>query len=250
MTQKNETPENQDMTWLDHFAELRQRLIWCLAVFIILFGVSYHFSNQIIDVLAMPLADQYQNGEHKRLIFTSLTEPFLTYIKLSFYTAFLISFPFLLIQVWFFISPGLFAEERKKIRPFLWMIPILFYIGGAFAYFYIFPFAWDFFVSFENANGALPIELEAKISDYFSLVVSFIFAFGISFELPVMMMILGKFGLVTKSLLRRNRKYALIASFTLAAVLTPPDVFSQIGLALCLLILYEVSIYFLDEKKD
>ncbi len=247
---KNSEETTEDMTLVSHFAELRKRLIWCSVFFIIAFGVSYSFSELVIDILSKPLADQYQNGEHKRLIFTSLTEPFLTYLKLSLYAGFFLTFPFILLQIWFFIAPGLFVEERQKIKPLLYMIPLLFYIGGAFAYFYIFPFAWEFFVSFETEAGALPIELEAKISDYFSLAISFIFAFGLSFELPVVMVILGRFGLVTKELLRNNRKYALIVSFVMAAVLTPPDVFSQIGLALCLLILYEISIHFLPEPSE
>ena len=196
--------------------------------------------------MVAPLADVLeQMGGQRRLIFTALHEAFFTYIKVAFFAALFLSFPFLAIQVWMFIAPGLYKNEKRAFAPFLIATPILFFMGGALVYYFVFPLAWKFFLSFEASGGVgvLPIQLEAKVDQYLSLVMRLIFAFGLCFELPVVMTLLGRVGLVTSKGMREKRKYAIVVTFIVAAILTPPDVISQIGLALPTMLLYEISIY-------
>src|SRR6056300_1717369 len=167
--------------------------------------------------------------------------------------AFFFSFPLILNQIWKFIAPGLYKDEKLALLPFLVATPILFLLGGMLVYYLIMPLAIDFFLSFETAstNGSLPIQLEAKVNEYLSLIMRLIIAFGISFQLPVFLTLLGKVGFITSEYLKTRRKYVIIIIFSLAAVLTPPDPITQIGLALPLLLLYEISIYtvrFVEKK--
>ena len=241
----SDTIEDAKMPLLDHLIELRQRLLWSALSIIILFLFFYYFSENIYGFLVQPLADiMAETGRDRRLIFTAMHEAFFTYIKVAFFAAIFVAFPFIAIQIWMFIAPGLYKHEKSAFLPFLIATPILFFMGGALVYYYILPVAWKFFLSFESAGGAgaMPMQLEAKVNEYLSLVMRLIFAFGICFELPVVMSLLGKVGLATSKGMKEKRKYAIVMAFVAAAVLTPPDPISQIGLALPTILLYEISI--------
>ena len=238
----------------EHLIELRSRLIKSILFLIIAFVVCYIFSDKIYNFLVDPYAQAVKNdGNNRRLIFTALHETFLTYIKLAFFSAFFFCCPLILIQIWKFIAPGLYKDEKLALFPFFMATPILFLLGGMLVYYLIMPIAIKFFLSFESTsiNGSLPIQLEAKVNEYLSLVMRLILAFGISFQLPVFLTLLGKVGFITSEYLKNRRKYVVIIIFSIAALLTPPDPVTQIGLALPLLLLYEISIYTvkLVEKK-
>ncbi len=240
------SPDDSKAPLLDHLIELRQRLLKSFISLIVLFFVSYYFAENIYAFLVRPLADILtEMGGNRRLIFTALHEAFFTYIKVSFFAALFLSFPFIAMQVWKFVAPGLYKTEKRAFVPFLIATPVLFFMGGALVYYWVFPLAWKFFLSFETAGlpGGLPIQLEAKVDQYLSLVMRLIFAFGLSFELPVVMTLLGRAGIVSSAGMAEKRKYAVVFAFIAAAVLTPPDVISQIGLALPTILLYEISIY-------
>ncbi len=233
------------MPLLDHLIELRSRLLHSAIAILVLFFVCYYFAPELYDFLVAPLADVLEKmGGERRLIFTALHEAFFTYIKVAFFAALFLAFPFIAIQVWMFIAPGLYKNEKRAFAPFLVATPILFFMGGALVYYLIFPLAWQFFLSFESVGGAgaLPIQLEAKVDQYLSLVMRLIFAFGLCFELPVVLTLLARVGMVSSKGLAAKRKYAIVLAFVAAAVLTPPDVISQIGLALPTMVLYEISI--------
>jgi sec-independent protein translocase protein TatC len=229
---------------IDHLIELRQRLIYALLALLAAFLVCYMFAEQIFGFLVKPLADQMQGQEGRRMIYTSLTETFFTYIKVSFFAALFLSFPIIANQIYKFIAPGLYSNEKGAFLPYLIASPVLFFIGGSMVYFFIFPLAWGFFLSFETAGvaGGLPIQLEAKVGEYLGLVMKLIFAFGLFFQMPVALTLCVRAGLISAATLAKRRKYAIVILFILAAVLTPPDVISQLGLALPGLLLYEISI--------
>lgn len=256
---KNQTipddePEASRAPLLDHLIEFRRRLMICLLAWVAGFAVSYLFKDQIYGFLIQPLADSFAEGQQRRLIYTSLPETFFTYVKLSLFAGFFLAFPVIAAQLYGFIAPGLYKKERWVLLPYLIISPLLFFAGAALAYYQVFPLAWQFFVSFESPSGALPlpIELEAKVADYLSLVMQLLFAFGLAFQLPVVLTLLARAGLVQAQSLGKGRKYALIAIVTAAAILTPPDVISQIALAIPLYLLYELSILAcrLVEEKD
>ena len=237
--------DESKMPLLEHLVELRRRLMYSFLSLLVLFFVCYYFSADLYDFLVQPLADvTAKTGGNRRLIYTALHEAFFTYLKVAFFAAAFLAFPFISIQIWMFVAPGLYRHEKRAFLPFLVATPILFFLGGALVYYFVFPLAWQFFLSFESAGGAghMAIELEAKVDQYLSLVMQLIFAFGLCFELPVLMTLLAKAGMVTAKGLASKRRYAIVAAFVAAAILTPPDVISQIGLAIPTIILYEISI--------
>ena len=245
MSETDTDTDERSMPLLDHLIELRSRLLTSAIAILVLFFICYSFAPDLYNFLVAPLADVLEKmGGQRRLIFTALHEAFFTYIKVAFFAALFLSFPFIAIQIWMFIAPGLYKYEKKAFAPFLIATPILFFMGGALVYYFIFPLAWSFFLSFESVGGAgaLPIQLEAKVDQYLSLVMRLIFAFGLCFELPVVMTLLGRVGMVTSKGMKEKRKYAIVLAFVAAAILTPPDVISQIGLALPTMLLYEISI--------
>ncbi|MBM3564640.1 MAG: twin-arginine translocase subunit TatC [Alphaproteobacteria bacterium] len=239
------TLDDKKMPLLEHLIELRQRLLRASVFFIVVFFASYYFAADIYDFLVQPLADVFEKqGVARRLIYTALHEAFFTYLKVSFFAAFFISFPYIAGQLWMFIAPGLYKHEKRALLPFLVATPILFFAGGALVYYFVFPMAWAFFLSFETAAAAghVPIQLEAKVNEYLSLVMQLIFAFGLCFELPVLLTLLARVGMLSSKALKEKRRYAIVMAFVAAAILTPPDPISQIGLAIPIMILYEISI--------
>tara|TARA_Y100001970_G_C14255663_1_gene875182 strand:+ start:3814 stop:4581 length:768 start_codon:yes stop_codon:yes gene_type:complete len=246
--------EKNEGGFVSHLVELRKRLINSLIFLTLLFIICYFFSEYIYGFLVQPYADVVNDtGSNRRLIFTALQETFLTYLKVSFFAAFFCTSPFILIQIWKFIAPGLYDHEKSAIMPYLVLTPILFLLGGMLVYYLIMPLAIKFFMSFESTglNTSLPIQLEAKVNEYLSLVMKLIFAFGLSFQLPVVLSLLARIGIINSKFLKERRKYVIVIIFAAAALLTPPDPITQIGLAIPLLILYELSIFSVKiiEKK-
>ena len=239
-----------------HLAELRKRLLWVFAAMFAGTGVCFVFVEPIYGFLVSPLAQAMDGGGEStnRLIYTGLTEAFFTYLKVAFFAGVFLTFPVLLAQLWMFIAPGLYKSEKGAFLPFLIATPLLFFAGGAVVYYGVIPMAWPFFLSFQSsgADTALPIQLEARVSEYLDLVMTLIFAFGLCFQLPVLLTLMGKAGMISAQALAGKRKYAVIVTFVVAAFLTPPDVISQIGLAVPILALYEVSILLVRrvEKRD
>ena len=245
-----DTPDDpihdKPMPLLEHLVELRRRLLVSMAAFLVAFFVCYYFSTEIYAFLARPLADALaaKPGSNRTLIYTQLYEAFFTYLRVAFFGAAFISFPIVATQIWLFIAPGLYRSEKRAIAPFLVATPVLFVAGAALAYYFVFPFAWKFFISFETpaSETGIPIQLMPKVGEYLDLVMKLIFAFGIAFQLPVALALMAKVGIVTSRGLKRYRRYAYVGMFIIAAVLAPPDVITQTGLAVPLILLYELSI--------
>lgn len=239
---------------IDHLIELRRRLLWTVCGFIIAFLGCYQFSHEIFAFLVKPLATALEGQGDRRLIYTGLAEAFMTYLKVSLFTASLITFPLFAVQIWLFIAPGLYPLEKRAFLPFLMATPVLFLSGAAFAYYLIIPPAWKFFLHFETQqiNGVLPIQLEARISEYLAIVMQLVLAFGISFLLPLLLVLLGRIGIIKSHMLTKSRRYAFLLILILAAIMTPPDILSMLGLALPLYLLYEVAIFvvYLSEKRE
>jgi len=246
MSTDEDTIDDKPMPLLEHLLELRQRVMLALGGFILSFIVCYIFSKEIYGFLAAPLANilQEQTGAERRMIFTALYEAFFTYLKVALWGAMMISFPWWATQLWLFVAPGLYRSEKRAVAPFLIATPFFFAAGAAFCYYLVIPAAWTFFLSFESpaGPGELPIQLEAKVNEYLSLVMRLIFAFGFAFLMPVGLVLLARVGIITPEGMAAKRRYAIVGMFVLAAVITPPDVISQVGLALPLILLYEGSI--------
>jgi sec-independent protein translocase protein TatC len=230
---------------MDHLIELRLRLIWSLLAFVIAFVGCYAFSTQIYQFLAAPLAHALEGQEGRRMIATGLTETFFTYVRVAMFAAMCVSFPIVATQIWMFVAPGLYKNEQRAFLPFLIATPVMFFAGAALVYYFLMPAAIHFFLGFETkaVEGALAIQVEARVSEYLSLIMSLIFAFGLSFQLPVLLTLLGRVGIVSSQQLANYRRYAIVIAVIVAAVLTPPDLMSQIALWIPLCLLYEASIW-------
>lgn len=229
--------DDEKQPFLGHLEELRKRLIACAIAAGVGFVAAYIFSERLFRLLIHPLKSQMPEGD--RLIFTGLPEMFLTYIKVAFVAGILISSPYIFYQLWMFVAPGLYQNEKRYVIPFVVSSTILFVGGAIFGYFVVFPFGFRFFLGFANDYiQALP-----SVRQYFSFSIKLLFAFGMVFELPVVVFFLAKMGLVTPEVLKRKRKYAILLTFVMAAILTPPDVVTQCMMAGPLIVLYEISIY-------
>ena len=243
-------------SFVEHLTELRSRLVKSIVYLFIFFIVCYFFAENIYSFLLAPYAEAVKDDEvNRRMIFTALHETFITYLKVAFFAAMFISSPIFLTQIWKFVAPGLYKNEKKALLPYLIATPTLFLLGGMLVYSLVMPLAIKFFLSFETSAqfGSLPIQLEAKVNEYLSLIMRLIFAFGISFQLPVLLSLLARVGFIDSQYLKKRRKYVIIIIFSVAAILTPPDPITQIGLGIPLLILYELSILsvkIIEKKKN
>jgi sec-independent protein translocase protein TatC len=232
----------QRQTLKKHLIELKRSILRISLVFVIIFSVCYYFSDNIYNILLRPLAKLSDNNTRK-IIYTSLTEAFFSYIKLAAFSAFMIIIPFLSIEIYFFASPGLYKNEKRLAAFILLLSPILFWLGAIFVYYYVMPNAWKYFLSFEHHdNGVMPIILEAKISEYLNLTIQLIVAFGCAFQIPIILIILTLVNIIKIADLQQNRRLAVVINFIIAGILAPPDVISQFILAIPMLLLYEISI--------
>ncbi len=250
-------PDDYKMPLMDHLVELRNRLLFCVAGLVVVFVLTFLLiAPDIYNFLVEPLAAAMRargSEQAARMIYTNLTEFFFTQVKVSFFFAAFICAPLILVQIWGFVAPGLYKNERQALRPFMVATPVLFVIGAALVYYLIMPMAWRFFLSFEQpaTPDQLPIVLEPKVNEYLSLVMMLIFAFGLAFQLPVVMVLLARVGIVSAASLARSRRYAIVGVVIFAAVFTPPDPLSQLMLAAPVILLYEISIWLAKgvEKK-
>ena len=244
----------EEMSLIGHLTELRKRLLWSFLYILIIFVICFYYADELFSFLANPLVKLLDTEKGQGFIYTALQEAFFTELKIAFFFALFFAFPLIAIQIWRFIAPGLYKKEKSAFLPYLIATPILFFAGGSMVYYIISPIAWSFFLSYQNMGGSgVPIRLEAKMGEYLSLMMRFIFAFGLAFQLPVVLSLMARVGLVTHQSLKKFRKYAIVLAFLAAAFLTPPDPFSQISLALPIIILYEVSIYIaklIENNKD
>jgi len=245
-SEKEDPIDDKPMPLLEHLIELRRRLLWSVVAFLVCFAGAYYVADDIYYFLAKPLADilREQGNPDPHLIYTQLYEAFFTRIKVAFFGGGFVAFPIIAAQIWLFVAPGLYRSEKRALLPFLCATPILFVAGAALAYFFVFPFAWRFFASFQSntGGGGVPIELLPRVGEYLDLVMKLIFAFGITFQLPVALTLMAKVGITSSAALKRFRRYAFVGMFVIAAILAPPDIITQIGLAVPLIALYEISI--------
>jgi len=239
---------DEKLAFTEHLVELRKRLIICLIAIACGFGASYYFADKIFRFLSAPLYNQLPQGS--TFIFTGLTDAFFTYMKLSFFSGILFATPVILHQIWHFVAPGLYENEKRYAVPFIFLGTLLFLIGIAFGYYIVFPVAFKFFVSYTTDS----IKILPSIKEYLSFSCSFLLAFGAIFEIPIFLFFLEKIGIVKVKQLRSNRKYAILVAFIIGAVLTPtPDVVNQTLMAVPIIILYEISIIMIrlmGEKKE
>jgi sec-independent protein translocase protein TatC len=236
---------------LDHLIELRSRLLKCVWALAICFAVCYYFSDKIFAFLVQPLREAFGTGGG-RLVYTKLYEAFFVQLKVAVFGAFCLSFPLIANQLWAFVAPGLYAKEKRALLPFILATPVLFLMGASLAYYVVMPTAFHFFLGFQGNSGGLTVEALPSTDAYLTLVMQFILAFGISFLMPVLLMLLNRAGIVSRAQLVGLRRYMIVAAFIVAAVLTPPDVVSQLMLAIPLIFLYEftiIAIWFTDRRQ-
>jgi len=237
---------------MDHLIELRRRLIWSFLALGVAFGVSFYFAGQIFGFLVQPLIEGFGGPGEGRLVYTKLYEAFFTEVRVALFAAFFLAFPIIAIQLWAFVAPGLYAKEKRAFLPFLIATPVLFIGGGALAYYVVMPLAIRFFLGYQGQIPGIQQEALPAMGEYLSFVMHFILAFGISFLLPILLILLERAGLVTRDQLKRGRRYAILVAFVIAAIATPPDIISQFMLAIPLILLYELSliaIWFTERKR-
>lgn len=229
-----------------HFKELKARLFYCIIFLVVSFCITYFLSNEIYQFLLKPLANSFADLSNRRMIYTSPGEGFTTFVKVSFYSSLYICTPFFLMQFYLFLSPALYKNEKKTTLILLFFIPFLFFLGSIFAYYILLPLTFKFLVGFEfqapQNSSQIPIQIEAKISEYFDFLKTIFFSFGFAFQFPILLLFLIKGGLISIRGLQTKRRYWVVAIFILAAILTPPDVVSQISLAIPMLLLFEIAI--------
>ncbi|MFT4026987.1 MAG: twin-arginine translocase subunit TatC [Novosphingobium sp.] len=236
--------DNSEAPLLDHLLELRTRLLRCILVLAAAFCGCLYFAKYIFAFLSHPLIGAFPAGQG-RLVYTKLYEAFFVEIKVALFAAFFITFPYLANQVWAFVAPGLYSREKRAFLPFLIATPVLFTSGAALAYYVVMPTAFKWFLGFQGVEGGIKQEALPAMGDYLDLVMQFILAFGISFLLPVLPLLLNRAGLVSRQQLAGARRYVIVIIFAVAAVATPPDVISQLALAIPLLLLFEGSLVFM-----
>jgi sec-independent protein translocase protein TatC len=241
--------EDVKMPLMEHLTELRTRLLYSMVGFIIAFVVCFYFWKPVLDLLTAPLERACMaQGKPCPVIYTSLIEPFFTQVKIGAFAALCVTFPLIAAQLYKFLAPGLYKNERSALVPFLIATPIMFAVGATFLYFVLLPLALHFFVGYQQYAN---IELMPKIGEYIDLVMKLVFAFGLCFEMPVILTLLAKVGIVTSQGLREKRRYAIIIVTVVAAIFTPPDAISMCSLAVPMIALYEISIWLAKsvEKK-
>jgi sec-independent protein translocase protein TatC len=248
---KQKNKSSDALPIVGHLLELRRRLLWCVLAFVLGCIAVYPFTRNIFSFLVKPLATLLDDPG-RRLIYTGLPEAFVTYLKVMLFSGFLVSSPFIAYQVWQFVAPGLYQKEKKVFFGFLFSTPVLFMMGAAFAFYGIIPMAWAFFLSYESAGGltALPIQLEARVSEYLSMTLQMLVAFGICFQLPIIVLLCARMELITGEMLAQKRRYAVVLILIVSAILTPPDVLSMLCLATPIYLLYELSIFLVKLRNQ
>ena len=256
MNDDNEEVDQSAAPLIEHLTELRNRLIKSVVAFAVCMICAFTVASSIFNFLANPIVDMLKsNGQAPELIFTGLQQGFMVNIRISLFGGFILSFPYISFQMWQFVAPGLYKDEKKAFLPFLIASPLLFMLGASFSFYIVMPLAFDFFLGFqqknENLSSLVGITYLGTINEYLGLTMKFIIAFGLCFQLPVLLTLMGKAGLVSSETLAKSRKYAVVGILVLAAIVTPPDVITQIILFTVVYALYEISVILVKwvEKK-